>query len=57
MKETKYAYIPFHGDPIDAVLADTLHSLDNHQNYVKLFERRGDGIYRVGDKEIYLKGT
>lgn len=55
MKETRAAYIPMHGDPLDEALADFINSVNDPERLIKMILREGNGNYRIGSKKVYLK--
>jgi hypothetical protein len=48
MKETGVAYIPFHNDPIDVILADFINSLHDPSRLINMFVRESEGVYLFG---------
>lgn len=55
MKETKAAYIPLHGDPIDYALSEFLNSVNEPERLIGLILRESEGHYMIANKKVYLK--
>lgn len=55
MKEKTNIYIPISSDPIDNRLADYLNNIKDENKLRVLFIREGEGVYRFGQRKIYVK--